>query len=229
MVVQYRCNLTALDSFHPPGIAVLKPNPSPGRPPFKLEEVHVPDPSTYLYTESYSLVVVLDANGDGYDDATVYTPEVMSMELTYGDLLLFINTAGARSATFTAEEGYLHILLDNQHLSWGLSKIQLDQDPEPEISLCSLQKIPHWCPLRPGAKYAYACDVTELLKASTKHGQRPGRGEEGGWQPRENNLLGENTPPWTIRITGVEETALQPVKPLSSLATEPARFACSPP
>lgn len=121
----------------------------------------------YPYVRTYSQLVVLDANQDGYDDAMIFCKHSHTFELNYGDIVLFLNKGEELSTSnhFGFREGEYRILLDDQSLSWGLVTQQIDSDSDPEITVCSMELIPHWCPLTPGAKYAYGLDVIEFLAA----------------------------------------------------------------
>ncbi len=117
----------------------------------------------YPYVSTYSRLIIMDCNKDGYDDAIIYYVEVASWELNYGDVVLFLNTRRGLGSgeVFGFEEGRHRVLVDNQCISWGLFVQQLDEDLE--ITVCSVVRIPHWCPLILGAKYAYGMDVIDFL------------------------------------------------------------------
>ncbi len=88
-----------------------------------------------------------------------------SWTLNYGDLVVFLNQGGSLSSTevFGFDEGQYKLLFNNLEMSWGLVAQQLDDDADSEITMCCGTPLPYWCPVTPGAKYAYGLDVIDLF------------------------------------------------------------------
>ncbi|MGQ4911568.1 MAG: hypothetical protein ACP6KW_05305 [Candidatus Thorarchaeota archaeon] len=143
------------------GVLALQPDGDA----YSLSGISVPTGTLYPYVRTYSRLVVLDANSDGYDDAIIFCKEIQTWTLNYGDLVVFLNGGGSLSSTdvFAFDEGQYSLLFNNLEMSWGLAAQQLDDDVDPEITICCGTPIPYWCPFTPGARYAYGLDVIDLL------------------------------------------------------------------
>ncbi|MGQ4872200.1 MAG: hypothetical protein ACP6IT_10260 [Candidatus Thorarchaeota archaeon] len=133
-----------------------------------LFEVHelVFGRSVNPYRGVYSSPVVLDGNGDGYDDVIFYCVNKDQPENYYphGDVVFFQNTAGPSSdGCFVYSSGNVKILMAGQSLTWGLALQQADADSELELTVCLLNPIPYWCPLYDGEISAYYCDVFSAI------------------------------------------------------------------
>jgi hypothetical protein len=143
----------------PTGFMVLKPSGAS----FRIDPIEVPVGAGYPYVRVYSHMVVHDWNGDGFDDVVVLTDDVNTWELTYGDLNLWLNTGDFRGRSFRYDAGHCLALFDNQCISWGVSPVQLDDDPAPEVSVCTMAPDHYWDATDKGAKFAWAMDVEDFL------------------------------------------------------------------
>ncbi len=157
IVFGYSSNNT--DNYPYSGVLTLMPN-GVG---FDLGGISYTSEGLYPYRRIYSRLVVMDCNKDGYDDAIIYCEDYYSWELSYGDLVLFLNMRGTSNVTFGLDPGQYRLLFNNEGITWGVYAQQLDADSDLEITISSMQLIPHWCPFRQGVKYAYGLDVVELF------------------------------------------------------------------
>lgn len=128
---------------------------------FILDFIDIPDDIEYPYIAVYSHMGIYDWNSDGYDDIVVLTNEQLS-PVIYGDLNLWLNTGNFTGCSFRYDREHCVTLLNNHGISWGVSQVQMDDDPIPEISICSVIREHYWDPLQ-GGKYAWAMDVTDYL------------------------------------------------------------------
>jgi len=147
------------DPDTPSGLLTLKHGPEGNR----LEFIQMPHGAIYPYESIYSYAVVHDWNGDGYDDVVQWL--VRGMTLTggsFGDVVLWLNTGDYDGASFAYDQAHARVLMDRQVIAWGLSAVQFDADPVPEVSVCTTVQNHHWCPIN-GGKYAYALDVEDWL------------------------------------------------------------------
>lgn len=141
----------------PTGPAILKRSGNL----LRLDFIEVPDQVEYPYIAVYSHMGIHDWNCDGYDDIIVLTNEVLS-PVIYGDLNLWLNTGDFAGHSFRYDKDHCFTLLENHGISWGVSEIQMDDDPVPEISVCSVIREHYWDPIK-GGKYAWGMDVADYL------------------------------------------------------------------
>lgn len=127
----------------------------------RLDFVEVPENIEYPYIAVYSHMAIHDWNSDGYDDIVVLTNEVLS-PVIYGDLNLWLNTGSFGGHSFRYDPTHCLALLENHGISWGVTEIQMDDDPVPEISICSAIREHYWEQIQ-GGKYAYGMDVFDYL------------------------------------------------------------------
>jgi hypothetical protein len=106
-------------------------------------------------------MAIHDWNSDGYDDIVVLTNEQLS-PVIYGDLNLWLNTGDFAGRSFRYDGEHCLTLLSNHGISWGVSEVQMDDDPAPEVSICSVIREHYWDPIQ-GGKYAYGVDVVDYL------------------------------------------------------------------
>lgn len=114
----------------------------------------------YPYWSVYGYIQVFDANRDGYDDVIVYAPSGKE----YGDLLLFLNTAGKENSVFVFSRNFARILMKGQFLTWFAALEQADHDPNLELVVCLLNELPYWCPIGKKIRGAYYLDIFDAVE-----------------------------------------------------------------
>ncbi len=161
IALEFTNNDTTSQRTRPTGFTVLKKTGEL----FSLDFIEIPENIEYPYINVYSHMGIYDWNSDGYDDIVVWTNEALSPVL-YGDLNLWLNTGNFSGHSFRYDEKHCFTLLDNHAIFWGVSQIQMDDDPVPEISICSAVREHYWEPLQ-GGKYAYGMDVFDYIHDTT--------------------------------------------------------------
>ena len=150
-------------TINKPLIIYLTPNGSY----FEVNEIYFEN-SVNPYRGVYSKPIILDGNGDGYDDVIFYCVDKEQEEGYYhhGDIVYFQNTGDKMTpAKFIFSSQYVKILMKGQSPTWGLELQQADNDPELELTVCLLNPLPFWCPLYKGEIYAYYCDVFNVIRS----------------------------------------------------------------
>ena len=148
---------TELNPATPSGLLLVKAGSSLPR----VELVEIPAGTAYPYLGVYSNAVVYDYNRDGYDDIVQWLIRGKH-EVSYGDVMLWLNTGDYLGHSFRYDQEHARVLLEGQSIMWGLSAVQLDGDRAPEVSVCTMVPEHYFCSLQ-GSKYAYALDVETWL------------------------------------------------------------------
>jgi hypothetical protein len=106
------------------------------------------------YRDVYSNPAVLDADGDGRDDAVAYLvrglvrfPYGDKGYGSYGDLILFRNVGGAVRGypeLFSLDEGEARVLWRNDSFSWDVHAADFNDDGKGEVGCALTRREPAW-------------------------------------------------------------------------------------